>query len=67
MKDLLNGSPSDPQTWTTTWMLIDNESKIRYDNSYEYTLVEVTATTLRLSATFVENGVPYTHHETYGH
>ena len=60
-------NPSDPQVWTATWMLVDNESKIRFDNSYEYVLDEVTATTLRLSVTFIENGVTYTHLETYGH
>jgi hypothetical protein len=60
-------NPSDPQTWTTTWQLIDNETKILYDNSYTYNLVEVTETILRLSATFEENGVTYTHDETYGH
>jgi len=58
---------ADPQTWTATWQLIDNESKILYDGSYTYTLVEVTETTLKLSATFEENGVTYTHDETYGH
>src|SRR5262245_40333374 len=58
---------SDPQTWTTTWELIDNETKILYDASYTYTLVEVTETILRLSATFEENGVTYTHDETYSH
>jgi hypothetical protein len=57
----------DPQTWTATWQLIDNESKILYDGSYTYTLVEVTETTLKLSATFEENGVTYTHDESYGH
>ena len=60
-------NPSDPQTWTTTWQLIDNETKILYDNSYTYNLVEVTESILRLSATFEENGVTYTHDETYGH
>ena len=58
---------SDPQTWTTTWALIDNESKILYDGSYDYTLVEVTETTLKLRGTFEENGVTYTHDETYSH
>lgn len=28
-------NPSDPQSWTTTWMLVDNESKIRFDNGPE--------------------------------
>ena len=32
-----------------------------------YTLLELTETTLKFQATFVENGVSYTHVETYGH
>jgi hypothetical protein len=28
-------NPSDPQSWTTSWMLVDNESKIRFDNGPE--------------------------------
>jgi hypothetical protein len=33
----------------------------------EYTLVELTATTLKMSHTFLEGGVIYTHNETFGH
>ena len=29
--------------------------------------MELTATTLKFQSTFVENGVTYTHVETYGH
>jgi len=57
----------DPQTWTATWELIDNESKIIFDGYDKYTLVELTATTLKLSSTFEENGVTYTQDEAYSH
>ena len=33
----------------------------------EYELVELTETTLRLRITFVENGVTYTHNDSYAH
>ena len=59
--------PSDPQTWPTTWALVDNERQIRYDDTYNYTIVELTETTLKLRGTFEENGVTYTHDETYSH
>jgi len=58
---------SDPQTWTATWVFADNETKIIFDGFDEYTLVELTATTLIYESTFVENGVTYTHVESYGH
>jgi hypothetical protein len=59
--------PSDPQTWSVTWMLVDNETKLIWDGTDEYMLLELTATTLKFQSTFVENGVTYTHVETYGH
>jgi hypothetical protein len=58
---------SDPQTWAVTWTLADNEAKMIWDGTDEYTLLELTATTLKFQSTFVENGVTYTHVETYGH
>ena len=59
--------PLDPQTWSVTWTFADNETKLVYGGIDEYTLVELTATTLKFQSTFVENGVDYTHVETYGH
>ena len=59
--------PADPQTFTASWQFTDNESKIMYDGLDEYELVELTATTMRLQSTFVENGVSYTHYETFEH
>ena len=58
---------SDPQSWTTTWAFIENESKLIFDGVDVYTLLELTETTLKFQSTFVENGVTYTHVETYGH
>jgi hypothetical protein len=58
----------DPQTWAETWKLIGNEIfYVGPDYNYNYTLVEVTETTLELSATFEEEGVTYTQEETYSH
>ena len=59
--------PLDPQTWTVTWIFADNETKLIFDGTDEYELIELTATTLKFQSTFVENGVSYTHVETYGH
>jgi hypothetical protein len=60
-------SSSDPQTWTATWRFADNETKLVWNGADEYTLIELTATTLKFQSTFVEGGVTYTHVETYGH
>jgi hypothetical protein len=57
----------DPQTWAVTWKLADNETKLVWDGMDEYTLIELTATTLKFQSSFVEGGVTYTHVETYGH
>lgn len=60
-------NPSDPQTWAVSWAFADNETKLIWDGYDEYTLIELTATTLKFQSTFVENGITYTHVETYGH
>ena len=60
-------SPSDPQTWTMNWAFADNETKLIFDGTDVYTLMELTETTLKFQTTFVENGVSYTHVESYGH
>jgi hypothetical protein len=59
--------PADPQTWTASWVFADNETKLIFDGTDEYTLDELTETTLKFHSTFVENGVTYTQVETYGH
>jgi|SRR5688572_27379896 len=58
---------SDPQTWSVTWAFGDNETKLIWDGNDVYTLLELTETILKFQSTFVENGVTYTHVETYGH
>ena len=63
----LKCNPMDPQTFTAPWRFADNETKIVYDGTDEYELVELTATVMRIQSTFTENGVTYTHYETYGH
>lgn len=63
----LKCDPADPQTFMASWQFTNNESKIMYDGFDEYELVELTETTMRLQQTFVENGVSYTHYETYEH
>lgn len=63
----LKCDPSDPDIWTFTWAFIDNETKIPYDGSDVYELIEVTELILKLRASFVENGVSYVHEETYSH
>ena len=60
-------NPTDSQSWTASWAFKDNETKIVINGTDEYTIDELTATTLKLQSTFVENGVTYTHYESYGH
>jgi hypothetical protein len=58
---------NDPQIWTLSWAFAENETKLIFGGTDEYTLDELTATTLKFHSTFVENGVTYTQVETYGH
>ena len=51
-------NPSDPQIWTATWTFADNETKLIFDGTDEYTLLELTSNTLKFQSTFVENGSP---------
>ena len=60
-------SPSDPQRWTMNWAFADNETKLIFDGTDVYTLMELNESTLKFQTTFVENGVSYTHVESYGH
>src|SRR5262245_24903634 len=60
-------NPSDPQTWTMTWRFTNHETTLVFDGTDVYTLLELTETTLKFETTFVENGVTYTHVETYEH
>ena len=58
---------SDPQAWPFVWEFADNETKLVFDYFAEYTLVELTETTLKFRSTFEKNGVTYTIDETYSH
>ena len=58
---------SDPQAWPFVWEFADNETKLILDYFGEFTLEELTTTTLKFSSTFEENGVTYTIEETYSH
>jgi hypothetical protein len=58
---------SDPQAWPFVWEFADNETKLVFDYFAEYTLVELTETTLKFRSTFDKNGVTYTIDETYSH
>jgi hypothetical protein len=58
---------SDPQAWPFIWALTDNETKLVFNGVNKLNLVELTATTLKFSSTFEENGITYTQVETYSH
>ena len=59
--------PSADQTWSVTWALKNNDSEIRFEDSYNVTIDELTETTLRFHYTFEENGITYTHYESWHH
>ena len=56
----------DPQTYSLTWSFASNETKINLDGN-EFNLVELTATKLRISSSFVDNAVTYTEEVSFGH
>ena len=49
-----------------TWSFASNETKLNLDGD-EYDLVELTATKLKISASFVVAGVTYTQELTFSH
>jgi len=57
---------ADPQTYSLTWSFTSNETKLILDGD-EYNLVELTATKLRISYSYVDTGVTYTEEVTFGH
>ena len=59
--------PAADQTWSLTWAFINNETVILFEGMYEYIIDELTETTLKFHGTFEENGVMYTHYETWVH
>ncbi len=56
----------DPQSEPLIWSFADNESKLVI-NFEELTLIELTASVLKLRSTFVDVGVTYTQEFTFGH
>ena len=58
--------PLDDQIYSMSWSFLASETKIEIDGD-EYTLAELTATTLKLSFTGVDAGVTYTFVITLGH
>ncbi|MGZ8511011.1 MAG: lipocalin family protein [Chitinophagaceae bacterium] len=58
--------PLDDQIYNMSWNFTDNETKIEIDGD-EYTLAELTASTLKISYTEVDAGVTYTFVITLGH
>jgi len=59
--------PAADQTWSLTWAFIKNETVILFEGTFECIIDELTETTLKFHGTFEENGVMYTHYETWVH
>ena len=57
----------DPQTRTLPWEFAENETTLVFNGNEVFILIELTATTLKTRQTFLEDGVIYTHYETYSH
>jgi len=58
--------PSYPQTFILPWHFGDNETKLLLDTG-ENTILELTATTLKLRYTFEDSGITYIEEDTYEH
>jgi hypothetical protein len=58
--------PSYPQVFTMPWNLAANETKLLV-GTVEHTILELTATTLKLRYTFEDAAVIYTEEDTYEH
>ena len=58
--------PLDPQEFSDSWHFADNETKLLV-GSDELSILELTATTLKLRYTFEDDGVIYTEEDTYSH
>jgi len=58
--------PSYPQVFSLPWGFADNETKLLLGGD-EHTILELTATTLKLRYTFEDAGVIYTEEDTYEH
>ena len=58
--------PLDPQTYSVDWVFTNNETKIEVGGE-EFNLVELTATSLKISYSYNVAGVTYTDTVTFGH
>jgi hypothetical protein len=58
--------PSYPQIFSLPWSLAANETKL-FVGPVEHTILELTATTLKLRYTFEDAGVIYTEEDSYEH
>ena len=58
--------PSYPQVFSLPWNFVDNETKLILGGD-EHTILELTATTLRLRYSFEDGGVIYTEEDSYEH
>jgi len=58
--------PTDPQDFSLPWSFTANETKLLV-GSDELTILELTATTLKLRYTFEDAGNTYTEEDTYEH
>lgn len=56
----------DNQTETGNWNFIADETKINFDGE-EYTLLELTGSTLKIKDVYTDDGVDYTDEITFGH
>jgi hypothetical protein len=58
--------PSYSQIFSEPWSFAANETKL-FVGTVEHTILELTATTLKLRYTFEDAGVTYTEEDTYSH
>jgi len=58
--------PSYPQVFSEPWSFTSNETKVLVGTT-ECTLLELTATTLKLRYSFEDSGITYTEEDTYSH
>ena len=58
--------PLNPQEFSDSWHFAANETKLVVGTD-EISILELTATTLKLRYTFEDAGVTYTEEDTYGH
>ena len=58
--------PSYPQVFSEPWSFTANETKM-FVGTVEHTILELTATTLKLRYSFEDSGITYTEEDTYSH